>query len=411
MNNSDLSQKIATLPAGLASGLTQLVAAAQVLGYRLYLVGGAVRDLILGRPVRDADIVVLGEAITLAEALASTLGKPSLYPAFGTATFTLDNTRLDLSSSRAESYAHPGALPTVRPGTLEEDLRRRDFTINTLAISLNGGDYGRLIDCCDGRVDLKNHLIRALHKDSFADDPTRIWRAVRYELRLGFRIEPDTLLWLTRGLSGLQSITGDRAWYELACLLQEDEPEGMLARLGELGVLCLLSPTLRVDEWLVDKFRAGRASGDPLLPLYLALLTYRLPRAGVETLAEYLPLSKPLRKIIRDTRSLKARLPILARINLKPSTVYYQLHGYAPEAIEANLIASASPTVRYNIELYQHKLKRIKTALTGDDLVALGVPPGPRVGEVLRCLLKARLDAQVGNRAEEIILAKTLIAL
>jgi len=409
VKNTNQSQQLAALPAELSAALTPLITAARDQGCRLFLVGGAVRDIILKKPVRDADIVVLGEALALAKAVAPSLGKLTIYPAFGTATITLEHTRLDLSSARNESYAHPGALPTVRPGTLEDDLRRRDFTINTLAVSLNTDDYGLLIDYCGGEADLDAHLIRALHKNSFADDPTRIWRAGRYEQRLGFIIEPETLKWLKRDVAGLQNVTGDRIWYELLCLLQEEEPERVLVRLNGLGVIKQLSPTLRADNWLVSKFQTARAQEGPSVPLYLALLAYRLKASAAEAYADYLSLNKPLRRIIQDVQSLKAQLPRLRRPSIRPSTIYRKLCGYTPEALAASLIATASPTTQQNLTFFQQKLKDTRVSLAGNDLLSLGVPPGPRVGEILQRLLKARLDGQINSRAEEIALTKAIL--
>ncbi len=410
MEDKNLTQQIEALPKELVAAISQLKTAAQAKRCRLYLVGGAVRDLLLGLPARDVDIVVMGSAISLAEALSYSTGKLTLHPTFGTATIAFSGFRIDLSSARSERYSHPGALPTVRHGTLDDDLRRRDFTINAMAISLNENDYGHLIDHCGGQADLEAHLIRTLHAKSFSDDPSRIWRAVRYEQRLSFNIEPETLNWLKRDLAELKNITGDRLWYELACTLEEDEPEKTLTRLGELGALAQLHPSIRADGWLTEKFQAVRARGCPSLPIYLALLAYRLKDDETDICIGFLHLSNHLRRILQDTHAVKTKLMGLSRPGLKPSTVYHQLHGHTTESLEANLVACTSPEARRNITLYQDKLRTIKTSLTGDDIIKLGAPSGPRVGELMRVLLKARLDGQVKNSADELALAKSLIA-
>jgi len=410
VEDKDLTQLIATLPAELTAILPQLGVAAQAKGYRLFLVGGVVRDLLLGRPAGDADIIVLGDAIDLAKSLSPSLGKLTIHPAFGTASIILGNTRLDLASARTENYAHPGALPTICLGTLKDDLRRRDFTVNTLAVSLNATDYGRLIDDHGGQGDLRAHLIRALHEHSFADDPTRIWRAVRYEQRLGFNIEPNTLSWLAMGIMGLKNITGNRVWHELAGVLREDAPEKALVRLSKLGALRQIHPILRADSWLAEKCQATRALGTQSIPVYLALLTYRLKNSEAEVLADYLHLSKPLRRVLQNTHDIKVKLPVLGRYGLKSSTIYQMLHGYAPESLETNLVASTSPQARRNIMFYQNKLRKIKVSLKGSDLIKLGVPLGPHIGELLQRLLESRLDGQVTCRADELSLAKTIAA-
>jgi len=409
VENTDLSQQIAALPEELVAALAQLTAAAQTKDCQIYLVGGAPRDLLLGHSVHDADIVVLGDVATLAKAFVTSPHKITLHSTFGAATVILDNIRLDLSSARSESYAYSGALPTIHPGTLKDDLRRRDFTINTMAVSLNTGDYGRLIDYCGGQADLEARLIRTLHPLSFADDPTRIWRAVRYEQRLGFNIEPNTLKWLTQNLARLKNLTGDRIWYELECSFQENNPELVLTRLGELGALRLLFPGIQADDWLAQKYQEVRALGSSSLSVYLALLTYRLRSNATKALADYLHLDNSLRRILRDTQDIKAKLQVLSRPNLKPSTIYNQLHGYVPEALETARIASTSPAAKRHIALYQNKLRMERPSLTGDDLLALGIPKGPIVGELLQKLLKARLDEGVKNRNDEISLVKTFI--
>ena len=410
MEIKNLAQHLSTLPAELSAALSQLKSAAQAGGYRLYIVGGAVRDLLLGLPARDIDVVVLGDAISLTKALPRGTGKLTIYPVFGTATISFGSLRLDLSSARTESYPRPGALPTVRHSTLEDDISRRDFTINALAISLNEDDYGHLIDCCGGQKDLTAKLIRAMHPKSFSDDPTRIWRAVRYEQRLSFGIEPDTLGWLKKDVTGLKNISGERLWYELECVLREDEPEKTLLRLGALGVLAQMRPPIQADNWLADKFRGARKRGCHLVPTYLALLIYRLQSDEAEIFARYLHLGSRLRRILQDTQAVKAKLPGLSRPNLKPSTIYHRLHGHATEAVEATLVASTSTHAQRNIALYQDKLRMMKTSLKGNDLANLGVQPGPRVGEIMRELFKARLDGLVDNRTDELALAKSLIA-
>ena len=186
-------------------------------GFNSYLVGGIVRDILLNRPPADIDIMVDGDAVRLAGEMARQAdGKLTIHKAFGTATFKLGNCRVDLSTCRGETYDRPGALPKVKPGDIRQDLFRRDFSINALAICINPGRFGLLIDYYGGSQDLADKLIRISHAKSFQDDATRIMRAVRYEQRLDFKLEHNTLKLLRRDLDMLDTISSDRLKREVA---------------------------------------------------------------------------------------------------------------------------------------------------------------------------------------------------
>ena len=410
MEDKNLAKCLANLSAEITAAISSLQVVANAKNCLIYLVGGAVRDLLLGCPVHDVDVVVLGKAEALARAVAPSLGKLTLHPAFGTATIACSGFRLDLSTARTESYAYPGALPSVHPGNISDDLRRRDFTINAMAISLNRDDYGQLIDNHNGQVDLKARLIRVMHAGSFADDPTRIWRAVRYEQRLGFNIEPRTLRWLKQDLTKLRNITGDRIWYELECTLRENAPEKALTRLSKLGALGLIHPSLRAGSWLAERYGTARDEGSSSVFVYFALLAYRLREEEIEILIESLHLNRALRDVLQNVPIVKAALPILARPSLRPSTVYRRLHGHNPEVLKAVFVATTSRVARSNLELYQTKLKKTSISLSGDDLIQLGLASGPRLGKILDQILWAKLDGHVKSRRAEISLAKTLIS-
>ncbi|GAH60002.1 unnamed protein product [marine sediment metagenome] len=234
------------LPAELVNLMQLAGKVTQSQKQKLYLVGGVVRDLLLGKPNFDLDLVVEGDAINLAQQLVqSKPGKITTHPRFNTAKLQWDEWSVDLTTARSETYAQPGALPTVKPGSLTSDLFRRDFTINAMAIDLNPSRYGELIDLYGGRDDLEHKLIRILHENSFIDDATRIWRGLRYEQRLNFRLEKNTLKLLKRDIPMLDTISGDRIRYELECIFKEERPEKVLRRAEELGVLPKLHPSLR----------------------------------------------------------------------------------------------------------------------------------------------------------------------
>ncbi len=380
-----------------------LVAAGQ--GQGLYLVGGVVRDLLLGRTNLDLDLVVEGDAIELAQRLAETTrGKLITHPRFNTAKLRWNIWSVDFAAARSETYEKPGALPRVKHGSLASDLFRRDFTINAMAIELTPGRYGQLIDLYGGVDDLEHKLIRILHEMSFIDDATRIWRGLRYEQRLDFQLEANTLKLLERDLPMLDTISGDRIRHELELVLREELPEKALRRASELGVLPKLHPALKGDGWLAEKFGQARkisSPNSPPLALYLALLSYRLNEKENEQLISYLRLPKLLTRTLRDTGSLKTKLEALANPDLAPSRVYYLLHGYSPTAITANSLASGSPAARRHIRAFLTRLRYVRPALTGNDLQEMGISPGPRMKEILQRLHEARLDGKVTNKRGE----------
>lgn len=382
------------------------------LGWRLYLVGGTVRDLLLERPSFDLDMVVEGDAIALGKLIAEARGaKITAHPRFGTVKLTWQSWTIDIASARTETYVHPGALPQPEPGNLAEDLFRRDFTINAMAAELFSGRWGQLVDLFGGREDLKQKKIRILHDNSFKDDATRIWRAIRYEQRLDFSIEPGTMDFLRQDTSFLQTISGTRLRHELELVLKEAEPEKALCRASELGVLAKLDPELKGDERLAKWFQSARELVSPEVPsvnLYLPLLCYRLPAKNLQRLTSFFGLSKQASKILYDSALLQAQIHLLDNARLARSRIYELLNGYAAEAIEANLIAADSPAIRKNINLFLDKLRYVKPLTGGGELIKLGITAVPKIKKVLHRLLEAKLDGKVQTKKDEIELAKRL---
>ncbi|MFC1958037.1 CCA tRNA nucleotidyltransferase [Chloroflexota bacterium] len=400
---TNLTNKIEKqLPAGLVE-LTQtagLMAASQ--GQSLYLVGGVVRDLLLERPNFDLDLVVTHDAEKLAQQLAEiTQGKITIHSRFHTAKLRWNGWSADLATARSETYQRPGALPSVKPGSLNSDLLRRDFTINTMAIELIPGRYGQLIDLYGGRDDLKNRLIRILHEMSFIDDATRIWRGLRYEQRLDFRLEANTLELLKRDIPMLDTISGDRIRHELELIMKEEEPEKVLLRAEELKVLPTLHPSLKGDSWLIEKFRQARSSNSPSSALYMALLAYRLTNEETEQFISHLNLSKSTAKTLRESNSLKGKAEALADPTLAPSYIYNLLHDYSPAAITASSLATDSPTAQKHMQTFLTRLRYARPSLTGSDLQKMGIAPGPRMKEILQRLRDARLNGKVKSKKGE----------
>ena len=402
------------LPAELVNFMWVAGEIAHTRGERLYLVGGAVRDLLLGQANLDLDLVVEGNAIELARQLKKiNKGEITTHPRFNTAKLRWNNWSVDLTTARSETYDKPGALPTVKPSSIEDDLSRRDFTINAMAIGLNPGYYGKPVDPHGGRDDLKSKLIRVLHEKSFTDDATRIWRGLRYEQRLDFHLERKTLKLLQRDIPMLNTISADRIRYEIECILKEKYPEKVFRRAQELEVLPKLHPALKGDGWLVDKFEQARKLCSPEPPqvsLYLALLAYPLTSEETERLISRLRLPKSLAQDLRDTMTLKGKMRLLATPGMSPNGIYRLLANYSSPAMMANSLATESPAASQNIHLYLTRLKYIEISLTGDDLMRLGVAPGPHIRDIMDMLHKARLDGQITSKQDEEDLVKKWLA-
>jgi len=400
-------------PAELVSLLRAAGDLAWSWGWNLYLVGGAVRDLFLARPNLDLDLVLEGDAIALARKLAEIRGGEVVaHPRFGTAKFRQERISLDLATARSESYPRPGALPVVTPGTIGEDLFRRDFSINTMAIHLDPIHFGALLDPYGGRGDLDRGLIRVLHEKSFSDDPTRMLRALRYEQRLGFHLEPNTEQLMRRDAAVMDEVSGERLWHELELILNEQCPEKVLSRADELGVLQKLHPALKGNGWLRNRFEQARkasAAAKPSPALYLALLACRLSEEENEDLLARLRIRGEIAKVMRQTIKLKQVLSALASPRLAPSAIYHLVQRYSPESISAAALASDSRLVRQRLKLYLTELRHIKPALSGDDLQAMGISPGRKLGQVLRALHDAKLDGKVQTREQEEDLVRELL--
>jgi len=423
----------ARLPAAYQQALVVVADEAQRRGVGVYLVGGFVRDLLLDRPNLDIDIAIEGDAIAFATAIAARLDAATapptnsklktqnsklLHPQFGTASVKQDDppVQLDFASTRQETYAQPAALPTVRlVADIATDLRRRDFTINALAVRLT--DYA-LVDPYGGLADLNAGLIRVLHLASFVDDPTRIFRAVRYEQRLGFAIEPATLNLLRDAVvSGLiDRLSPDRVRHEFEKIWREERAPTMLARLAELSILTAIDPALRWDEQLRHSTEAVAVAEPPATRplLYPLLLTYRLSGVEQQRISERLNLDAATRALIKQMRQLGERLPDLLHA-ARRSDIYKLLRPYPDLVLLAITYAltpydNAGVTALEKINLYRRELAGIQPELDGDYLIALGLAPSKAYKPMLDELRRAKLDGEVPTREAEAALLQRLVA-
>jgi tRNA nucleotidyltransferase (CCA-adding enzyme) len=383
----------------------------------VYLVGGTVRDILLGERSFDVDVAVEGDAVAFAEALAEALGgRVRAHRKFGTAVVLYgDGGRVDVVTARTEFYDAPAALPTVEHATIREDLFRRDFTINAMAVSLKGEDFGRLVDPFGGRRDLESRTIRVLHNLSFIDDPTRIFRAVRYESRLGFAMNEHTAR-LARGTVEM-GLVGDlssaRLRDELVALLEEEDAGASILRLAELGVDLAIHPHLAADEEAVSLLARLRALNDEYR---LGVPAWRL---GLEALARRLPPDEVydwlerLRVRRRDAEQVAAAVTVGPKIaerlsdeQLDAAELVAMAEPYAPDApLFALATADLEP-----LRTYFRDLRGVHLDITGADLAELGLGESPRVGEILGELRRRKLNGELDGRDSELAAARELIA-
>jgi len=420
----------AVLGAAISHLIGILAAFAQEQLVSMYMVGGAVRDVLLQRPNLDLDFVVEGDAIRLVEGLQARFGgQVSSFQPFGTAKWRLNEAAcsalgvsgglpetLDFASARNEFYEHPTALPTVYNGSIKLDLLRRDFTINTLAVQVSPAEsFGRVLDFYGGLQDLRAGVIRVLHSLSFVDDPTRILRAVRFESRLGFHIEPRTAELIANARPMLARITGERLRNEFDILFGEAEPERAILWLQERGLLLAIDPVFQVPARVDHLFKAARA-GDlvwvyaaALEPLYWHVLAALMPPAVAERLGERLLIARTLAEAMVTTSRLVERVVAWCQPELRPSQIVPFMEGANEIGLLAAGLALDRPVARERIHLYWTRWRHVRPTVNGHILRERGLPSGPAYARILSRLRSAWLDGDVRNAEQEADLLAELL--
>lgn len=407
------------LPESVLAILKDAGAAAEKLGFKAYAVGGFVRDLVLRRENLDIDIVIEGgDGIRFAEQFAKERKlKMRAHHRFKTAVLIFpDGFKIDVATARLEYYEKPGALPTVEQSSLKLDLYRRDFIINTLAVSLNPGKFGELIDFFGAQKDLKERVIRVLHNLSFVEDPTRMLRAVRFSEKFDFKISKHTLNLIRNSvkLNGFKDISGVRLFDELKNTLEEETSGKSLKKLSDLGLLKLIHKSITWDkerELFYERAKEAivwyellytRDKIERWLVLFLAL-TDPLSEEELKSIVKKMLITGKRRLHVLNSRGLGLRA--LGRLNMgliKKNSDIYDLLSPLPVEIIIYLIAKAQKeSVRKALSMYITKLKYAETILKGADLKKLGVPESPVMGEIFRSLLKKRLDGEIATREDE----------
>jgi tRNA nucleotidyltransferase (CCA-adding enzyme) len=404
-------------------------------------VGGFVRDLYLEKSSQDFDLVVEGDAISLARQLQERYGgRLTTHARFGTAKWLITHSRselakalhqpehaddlpdfLDLISARTEFYTHPTALPTVERGSIKLDLHRRDFTINTLALRLDGSHYGDLHDYWGGLNDLREGLVRVLHPLSFVDDPTRMLRAVRFEQSLGFRIEKRTQELLVEARSLVGQVSGDRIRHELDHILDAEQRVSILERLSELELLKEIHPALvwdqetrgnlemlgYIDAKPLRGIQLDHERGNNLRRLAYILWFLHQPVEKTQPVLRRLRYPTTQVKVVLAACHLWKDLPWVA--NAKLSMIANRLKDVPPLAIYANFLAARDETLCNNIQAYLNRLNKIKPRITGNELRERGLPPGPIYKRILGAIRDAWLDGKIENNDQEKIYLDELI--
>jgi tRNA nucleotidyltransferase (CCA-adding enzyme) len=412
-----------TLPESLYDFLVMAGGIADDLGYGAYLVGGCVRDMIRRDQNLDIDIVIEGDGIAFAKKLGEILGaKVTVHQSFGTAVVKKDSFKLDVATARTEYYESPAALPKVETSSLKRDLKRRDFTINTLAIGINKKDFGLLLDFFGGQRDLKDKTIRVLHNLSFVEDPTRAFRAIRFSERFGFKLTKHTenLIKLAIRMNIFDKLAGTRLYDELALIFNETDPIKSIRRLGSYDLLKVIHPRLAFSpeiETLMQSMHDTISWFDLLFLeekrdkglLYIMALLSGLSKDEREAALSRLAVAERIRNLILKGFQTAQKISR----GLIPGNPVMNYHLLSECGIEDMLFSMASMQDHEKKKAISHYLlesRSIKPLIKGEDLKALGLPPGPLYSKVFTDVLNEKLMKKLQTKKDEIAFVKKNLA-
>lgn len=391
---------------------------AERLGLTAYLVGGVVRDVLLGRASSDLDIVVEGNAIELAKAIASRAkAHITVYKQFGTATVVFHNgVIIDFATARSEYYLNSGALPIVKPGSIKEDLFRRDFTVNALAVILCAKNFGELQDFYGGYQDLQRKKISVLHEKSFIDDPTRILRAVRFEARLGFQIEAKTLSLLKKALEAHveKTVKAPRYFAEFRKFFMEAHPTATLKRLAALKGLNFIKSGFNPDWKILSQAEKviERLKKDDFYSLkdwsmtFLLAFFSKATSVQISSYAKHFHLTKAELMSLISLPESKKILKALQTKHLRPSEIYKILDPVDLEIIYFIRATTSVNIIARRLDKFFKKWRMVSLVINGEDLKDLGCKPGREMGALLHRLLLNKIDGKIKRHRDEIDFAK-----
>ena len=397
------------------------------IGYNAYVAGGFVRDLFLYRPNEDIDIVIEGDGIKFARTYAEIAdARIHAYEKFGTAVIIFpDGFKIDVASARMEYYQFPAALPTVEMSSIKLDLFRRDFTINTLAIQLNPKRFGLLIDFFSAQKDIKAKVIRVLHNLSFVEDPTRAFRAIRFEQRFGFMIGKLTsgLIENAVKMDFFKRLSGRRVFSELKQILGEETPLLSIVRLNEYQLLKVIHPSIELDDELIDLFNAIKkalAWYDLLYleefymkwAVYFLVFIRNFDKKTTGEICRRFELAPRQQVFFGKERLVAARClsELEQKRKITNSELYEMLSGFKTELVLYMMAATKHERVKKSISNYFTRLRPIKVSITGKDLKKVGIKPGPIYREILDAVLHARLNGQLKSKNDEIKFVNTYVS-
>ena len=427
------------LPPRLIKLIKQIGREADARGMNVFLVGGFVRDIFLGGKNFDLDIVVEGDAISFGKILSEKIGGSLVvHRKFGTSTIVKpwplwlgrslhpDNKfKIDIATARKEVYEKPAALPTVEFSSLREDLYRRDFTVNAMAVSINKNNFGLFIDFFAGLEDLEKKVIRVLHDNSFIDDPTRIFRAVRFEQRFGFTIESHTEYLITHAVKKemFRRTENQRIREELILILKEKSPEKAVFRMRELHELRFIHPELVLKKSITERFRAlrkcinwynqnaqGKRHLDTWIMNFMVILEKLNERQVEETIKKFVltrSASIRLRGYGRKTENALRKLS--SKGKLSPSKIYDMLEPFPHEVTLFAMAKTRSPLAKRRIKKFFTDYNGVKLKIKGDDIIAEGLKPGPRYKKILSQVLHKKLDGRLKTKKDELKFLSGLI--
>ena len=385
--------------------------AAEAIGLQPFLVGGSVRDLLVDRPgIVDLDIALVGADSETFDRIASlTGGTVSKRSQFTTSKLCIDDLEVDLAMARTEEYPTPGSLPIVRPGTLDEDLARRDFSVNAMAVSLSSDDWGDLYDNHTCVADLEKQRLRVLYKGSFRDDPTRILRAARYMSRLHLKPTAETIDELNGSVKYLNEVSPARVRNELERVFAESDPDAAFRSLREWGVLAAIHPSLGEpsDAWRGFVAKTGDLPHRSQVNVGYAVLACGLSDAAANGVIVRLRPDSAACRAIRES-ALLSRTALSDLLDCSNSQLARLLDPLTASAVLGASLTTGGESGRRLAEYLEYH-RRLRPNLSGNDLIALGVQQGPAVGHILERLRNAWLDGEVSNADGELELAKKLI--
>ena len=371
--------------------------------WKIYLVGGPVRDVILGQDINDLDFGIEGDALSFSRVIARELdGEVIDHPQFMTTSVIAPDIKIDLATSRKETYTGHGMLPQVVPGSVSDDLARRDFSINAMAIPL-WQEHPKLLDPYGGLIDLNARLIRVLHGKSFNEDPTRMFRAIKYESRLGFSIATDSLSMMFSAVENevMSMVSGARIRRELELIFSEPTALAIISRSQALGLIKAVHKTwmnapFRFEklEELKDKLHHDPMSG-------LVAICWDLPNTDAELLITRLSMSRIWADVVRDTVRLRSLESKLSSERMPSSLIYALLDSISYSVLQTGKILTDNPVFLSRLALFTDTLMSVSPFLSGDDLLSLGVPEGPIIGNILGLLREQKLDGKITTEIDE----------